>query len=701
MKYKILLSSGLLFVSVAHAASNIFSVTPITLAPAIVYANQTGIAYYKVTNNASITLDGVGVYQLPAGVTQNPAGSGLTPVVINGQTERLLTCHKSVDLAAGASCLLKLNITQANMTGNISGGPTVCQSASTSHAYCSRPPSSADALSIIKGGAIPSSAPTISVNTNTLSMRTGVVAPIVVTNNSSTKTINNIRPDFTSTALSGKVELIEPNPDNTALCTTLAPGASCTLSLESFSQLDIASTAFSIKSADAQALTLQGSVTYKAPSGIFTAALRKDQITNADIWASTPEIMSANYAFEGIQGTPNGGTDGQPVIDAGGAWNIITNGTPSANYSAYTPAGDVTTLGNAFGYAPYYGDAMPVCFSGPLLPSSVYPSEFQLVLNTGKIVYPDVASLAPNFYYNERSCVVIFGRFGNRIPVTADGGVFPVTVNIVQGHTPSPNSQPVNLEMVWPDSSATDGVRMASMTGQTIVSHNSYLSGGGPGLLAAKLSIMSQVGQCAPNPFNTVFPNDGASLYGANKAQYRLRVYTSGGFALGNVAPDPSVSMSMMPNEYDRFFKLKVVGADGKVTWIYESGKPYTVSIPGNKTGTITVSGLAALAAKDTPLNDAYVGDNNNYIDIVLYGSLAAVGEITQVDIPASGVNPGTDVPYLPFYNPGGPGNNPTPGVTYSAAGPEVQMPVTNALSDANTVTYNGPGVTPIVCPYT
>jgi hypothetical protein len=43
---------------------------------------------------------------------------------------------------------------------------------------------------------------------------------------------------------------------------------------------------------------------------------------------------------------------------------------------------------------------------------------------------------------------------------------------------------------------------------------------------------------------------------------------------------------------------------------------------------------------------------------------------------------------YSPFYNPGGPGNDPDPETVYSQPGPLTQQPVTIALDDPMTVTY-------------
>jgi hypothetical protein len=51
------------------------------------------------------------------------------------------------------------------------------------------------------------------------------------------------------------------------------------------------------------------------------------------------------------------------------------------------------------------------------------------------------------------------------------------------------------------------------------------------------------------------------------------------------------------------------------------------------------------------------------------------------VEIPAVGR-------YHPFYNPGGPGNDPTNGVRYTSPGPSQVQPVIDALHDPMTVTF-------------
>ncbi len=662
MKLKYLLLCAGVFVSPAFCAKNIFKLVPIVKAPNIIYAGQTAVASYKLTNNSPLNLQNIGVHNLPAGVRQDPVGAGLS----NG----LITCRATFSLAPSASCLLKLVINADQMSAPILSGPTVCQNASSPHpTYCSTPDSTDNVLNIIKQNSIPSTAPTLSLSANNLSLVTGGLETITVTNTSHSVTVNNIRADFSDTPLANKVQTITPNPGGGNECTSVAPGESCVLSLVSYSQAPLLPlSTFTIQGANSKKALASASVAFASPSVIYQQ-LQNNPVTNADVWDNTPKIMSANYAFEGIQAAPNGSNY---VINAGGAWNIIS--TPGAAYAAFTATGDTATIANAYGYTVYYDDAMPICFSQPILPSTVNPTDFQLTLNTGAVVTPNVASLSPNFFFNENSCVVIFGPFGNRIPPGEEGAVYPTTVSIVQG---SSNGTAINLTLIGP------GNVLTNMVGASIKSGNPYLANGGPSLLAAKISVMSDAGQNTLPALNGNVPNDGIALYGASNAQYRLRMYTSGGFALGNFTPSSNRPMSLMPSDYSNFFRVQV-GPDNNPIYLYKTGVVYT--IPGY--GTIQVVGLASLGKAGTAENDAYVADNNNYIDVILKGDEAAMRQITYLDIPAGGVNPATNTPYLKLYNPGGPGNNPTPGIFYSQPGPAVHMQVTQAIDDPNTVTY-------------
>ncbi|RUR08611.1 hypothetical protein [Legionella septentrionalis] len=384
-----------------------------------------------------------------------------------------------------------------------------------------------------------------------------------------------------------------------------------------------------------------------APPSLPYQTLLKDKLINADLWGDKPEILSANYGFEGIEGVPGNETG---VIAAGGAWMNIT--TPGAPFSAYTTAQTPSDVAFGFGYPTNHADAMPICFTWPVLPSTVNPTDFRLTLNTGEVVRPEVASITPNFLYNKRSCVVIFGKFGNRLAPGTPGAIYPTKLTVVDNG--------ITLKLVGPNGPV-------SAVGLTKSCGNPYQVGGGPKLIGAKLSVMNDIGQNAPAAFRANLPNGGTALYGID-AQYRLRIYTTAGISPNGVA-------AILPTDYSKFFQIKVVDKK-QTTLLTQTNVPYTFS-----KGTITVVGLADLGKYDLPLNDAYVADRDNYLDIILKGDKDAMRLIKEVIIPASGA-------YSPLYNPGGPGNNPTPGVIYTYPGPSWTQPVKIALDDPLTVNY-------------
>lgn len=443
---------------------------------------------------------------------------------------------------------------------------------------------------------------------------------------------------------------------------TLAPNASCTLTLiispDGLQVGDIISGAISPNVLKAcwndgrncaevtNSADLLHVEVIAAPS-ITYQSLLEDKLVNADLWGDTPEILSANYGFEGIEGVPG---DEAGVIAAGGTWMNIT--TSGASFAAYTTAQSPVDVAFGFGYPTDHADAMPICFSWPVLPSTVNPTDFRLTLNTGEVVRPAVASITPNFLYNKRSCVVIFGEFGNRLAPGTPGAIYPTQLTVVDNGT--------TLKLVGPDGPV-------SAVGLTKSCGNPYESGGGPKLIGAKLSVMNDIGQDAPTAFQSNIPNGGTALYGAD-AQYRLRIYTTAGVSPDGVA-------AILPTDFSQFFQVQVTD-NGVTTLLTQTNVPYTFS-----QGTITVVGLADLGKYNLPLNDAYVADRDNYVDIILKGDETAMRLITAVIIPASGS-------YLPLYNPGGPGNNPTPGVTYTQPGPTWTQPVTIALDDPMTVNY-------------
>ncbi len=394
--------------------------------------------------------------------------------------------------------------------------------------------------------------------------------------------------------------------------------------------------------------------------------LKQDVLINADYYSDTPEILGASLGFTHILGVPGltgtTSTDQALARHAGGSWETLSSSSASsASLRAYTSDASVDGIATNYGYPVRYTDGFPIEFSWPVLPSTVAGSDFRVVLNTGQVITPLAASITPNLEYNERSTVVILGYFGNRIAPGQPGAIYPVKLEVAD--TPTP------LKLVGPGGVVVSAAGLTYGDGSTPMT--AYNPGSGPQLVAAKLSVMSNLGESAPAPFSGSLPNDGVALYGP-AAQYRLRVFTSGGFS-------PDGVTSVLPTDFSKFFRLETVDANGVVRWLTQTGVAYQLP-----TGTIKVVGLADLGPAQPSYDDSYVEDHDNQIDIILSGDEAAIATIKAVQIPASGS-------YSPFYNPGGPGNNPTPGVTYSQPGPSETQPVINALTNPMTVTYSGP----------
>lgn len=381
--------------------------------------------------------------------------------------------------------------------------------------------------------------------------------------------------------------------------------------------------------------------------------LHQDVIINADLWSAQPEILSAGFGFDGIIGVDGGETE---IRAAGGTWNqpVCTNGQPPSR-AAQTSSSTPTNVAVVFDRSVQGQDGLPVVFSYPVLPSTVNHTDFLVTLNTGETLTPQAAGIFPNYEYNERHVVVIFGDFGNRLLPDEDGARYTVNVEVVADATP--------LTLLGPEG-VVSAVGLFKKSDAT-----PYASG--PYLVGAKLNHFSPEGEGGPGFLSSNLPNDGYALYG-DAAQYRLRVYTSGGFS-------PDGVRGVLPSEFARYFRLHVTTAAGETIFITEDNMDYTVD-----GGRIRVLGLADLGLVETavPYDDCYIEDHDNYIDIILNGDEAAIRQITFVEIPASDG-------YDPFYNPGGPGMLPTAGVRYTAPGPRDLEPVIMALDDPMTVTLS------------
>ena len=398
-------------------------------------------------------------------------------------------------------------------------------------------------------------------------------------------------------------------------------------------------------------------------SPLYEFFLQRDVLINADIWEAEPKIIGAGLGFTNILGIPGLGTPyGEFICRAfGGTWNTVEG--DDVPLRARTSAASIFQIRIAYGPWTMGQGGLPVEFSWPVQPSTVRPENFKVTLNDGSEITPVGASIFPNFEYNERSTVVLLGEFGNRLnPSEDNGALYPVKLEIVESETP--------LTLIGLKGKKQIATGFSFGDGETPMT--AYDSGNGPKLCAAKISRMNTVGENGPLPFRGALPNDGVALYG-NDAQFRLRVLTTGGFSPDGVA-------SVLPTDFERFFRIRCEAPDGTVIWITEANKVYEYM--GKE---LEVLGLAELGKSETddPYTLAYTEDHDNQIDIILRGDVEAMHCITDVHIPASG-------DYSPFYNPGGPGNSPTPGTTYTQPGPELMQPVLDAIDHPYTVTWFG-----------
>lgn len=391
-------------------------------------------------------------------------------------------------------------------------------------------------------------------------------------------------------------------------------------------------------------------------------SLMQDILINADYWTVKPQIIGAGLGFTQILGVPNlsSTTEGQAANAAfGGAWEALSSTNANPPLRAYTASITPQTIYNGYNVALVGGGGFPVEFSWPVLPTTVNGSDFEVTLNTGEKVIADGASITPNFEYNERTTVVIVSpRFGNRLEPGTPGAVYPVKLRIVRDATP--------LTLVGPGGRKKVAVGLSYGNGKKPMT--GYYAG--PTLCAAKLSVLSTLGEGGPVLFASgTTPNDGVALYGSD-AQYRLRVLTTGGFS-------PDGVRSLYPTEYSDFFQIEVKDIDGRAVLLTETNKTYNL-----KAGSIKILGLADLSVSQSSYDDSYVEDHDNQIDIILQGDEAVMKRIKYV------LAPSTTPPYKPFYNPGGPGNNPTPGTTYTKPSSPIKQAVTIAIKNPMTVSY-------------
>lgn len=389
---------------------------------------------------------------------------------------------------------------------------------------------------------------------------------------------------------------------------------------------------------------------------------------NADIFDPAPRIITGNYGFEGYLGIPGmTGTDAASQAIAA-AYNVAWNNLDpalGAGQRAYTSAASTQSVASVYGVNLLEADTMPIVFSHPLLPTRLNGTDFAVTLSDGRVVTPQVAAFLPNLEFNERQTVVIAGEFGNRLAPGQPGALYPTAVTVVNDGSP--------LELLGADGPL-------SAVGLSVTSSNPYVEGNGPRLVAAKLNTFSDLGEGGPIGVSLASQrNSGQDLYG-DRAQYRLRLYTSAGFSSDGIT-------SLFPGDFSRYFILEASDQDGSPVFITQAGTPVRVG----PFGTITVVGLADLAQAGATVNGGYIEDHDNYYDVILEGSSAAVARLRSIRMPSSGA-------YSPVFNPGGPGNDPmAPGAApgpFTVGSSDHTIPITldlNGAAQATFVEIDGP----------
>ena len=407
------------------------------------------------------------------------------------------------------------------------------------------------------------------------------------------------------------------------------------------------------------------------PTSSYVALMSNDTLINADLWDEEPKIFTANYAFEGIQGVE--GTSQEAIEAAGGTWiEDVPEACNNIVFPVRTSCQTPSTVANGFGWPTYYADAMPIVFSWPVKASTVNASDFQFTLNTGRVVSPEVASIKPNDEWNERSTVVVFGHFGNRIAPGLPGAEYVVKVDIVDDGTP--------LMLVGRGGKLFNAVGL-SYDASCCPPYGPDAKG--PTLVAAKLSYFSDKGEYTSSN-GIAYPNSCSDLYG-DGVQYRLRMYTSGGFSPDGVS-------ALTPDAYDTYFRVHVRVDAGTTITLDTSGKEY--DIPG--AGSLKILGLADLTILgENGYNACSISDADNYIDICMVGSEEAARKVIALELPAGNTTANPNDSYKHLYNPGGPGTNPAPGVNYTSPSPYTYQPVRISLDDPFTVTVLPDSTTP------
>ena len=392
---------------------------------------------------------------------------------------------------------------------------------------------------------------------------------------------------------------------------------------------------------------------------VTSDALNLGGLLGADIYGGVPRMITANYGFDGYMGVPGlddtSDASRAAAYQYGVSWQNLDPALQAAARAYYSGVGTDAFL-SMYGVDALLADTIPVVFSHPVVTSTLTPEAFRIELNTGEVVTPITASFLPNVEYNERQTVVLSGDWGNRLQPDDPDARYPVKVSIVATDIPLTLATATGL---------------VTAVGLEVASHNPYVAGNGPRMVAANLDVLSTLGEGAPLWLMASNGNSGADLYG-DDAQFRLRIYTSAGFSPDGIG-------SLLPTDFPRYFQLEAIDIHGRSVWITDTDVDYTI----DGFGTLRVLGLADTGPATPPYNEAYVEDHDNQYDIILSGDPAAVARLSRVHLPSAG-------DYSPVYNPGGPGNDPAsnPAVPFTVPSSPQSLEVAVLLGQNPYVTF-------------
>ncbi|MEL6593786.1 MAG: phospholipase, partial [Bacteroidota bacterium] len=322
--------------------------------------------------------------------------------------------------------------------------------------------------------------------------------------------------------------------------------------------------------------------------------LHNSNLAAADYWSEEAKILSAGVGFEGIIAANFEEVNKENALAAGAAWLDDSSCDPE-ELTAYTQL----SLGSAVlrvyrGEIDYnelkeeaFGlDGLPVVFSWPVLSAEVQPEDFRITLNTGEVVSAQLAGMFPNYEYNERNCVVLFGEFCNRLTSSDPDSRFPVRMEIVDDGTP--------LMLIGPNQQIVSAVGLSWET-----TTSPYDENNGPRLVGAKLNYCGTKaageGIAGGLLASGVTPNDEFALYGGG--DFRLRILTTGGFS-------PDGARPVKPIDFEQHFIIHALGANGDTVLINKVGEDFQVL-----GGRLKVIGLSDLGQQRDTYDECYTED--------------------------------------------------------------------------------------------